>query len=320
MNAQLQSDSQLVDSQFANTEATLFRSYELSLPVPEHHPRAQVIEVTHFCVESVGDKKLPRSVYLVDSALKSRLTQDVADNAIFVEAKEDTLKEISWLDRFIADNPIFSESKTIIGIGGGILLNAAAYIAEKQNIDFISVPTTVLAAADSAIGGLVRINKIDGTKYTKSFYKSVYEPSAIIVDSELLVSLPKNQISWGLSEVVKHGVYQSTPLLEYLASNDFSPFDSVDSLIKSVCWTVALKNVAIIHDPYSESDGGNILRGGHALALTIEESSNFSVSHGQAVAIGVYQDSINNPEITLLLDRIYEKLGLPKAPTDLTFS
>lgn len=120
-----------------------------------------------------------------------------------------------------------------------------------------------------------------------------------------------------MSEVVKHGVYQSPALLSFLVSDGFDPFNNQPSLLKAVCWTVALKNVAIKHDPDSLSAGGEILRGGHKLALALEEASHFKISHGEAVAVGVYQDVLQDPVRRQLLDRIYQKLGLPRNPADL---
>ncbi len=314
----IRSDSLVVDGQFIDASAESFRSYSLSLPVPAHHERANNIVETRFVVGSIEEAAIQEDGYcLVDAGLEGTLIVETLGNrAHFVEATEDSLKEISWLTGFV-DNEVPPSPGSIVGIGGGILLNAAAFVAEKRGVDFISVPTTVLAAADSAIGGLIRINKVEGDQFQKSFYKSVYEPSRIILDPAALTSLPKNQISFGLSEVVKHGVYQSTALLEYLASDNFNPLEDEDSLLKSVCWAAALKNAAIVHDPDSTSFGGDILRGGHKLALSIEEKSHFKVSHGEAVAVGVYQDTLQKPEKLALLDIIYNKLELPKTHVDI---
>ena len=313
----IKSDSAIVDDYFVGLSAESLREYSLALPVPGHHPRANQIAETRFVVGSVESiAPTGSSYYLVDASLRNTPIAGLLDNqAHYVDASEDTLKEVSWLDSFVKGE-IPSGSSTIVGIGGGILLNAAAFAAEKSGADFVSVPTTVLAAADSAIGGLIRINKVDGEQFQKSFYKSVYEPSTIILDPSLLATLPKEQISFGLSEVIKHGVYQSMPLLEYLASDTFDPLNNEGDLLKAICWTAALKNVAIMHDPDSESYGGDILRGGHNLALAIEEESHFRISHGQAVAVGVYQDVISDHNKVALLDLIYKKLDLPKAQTE----
>ena len=314
----IRSDSAIIDGRFIDALNESFRSYSVLLPVPDHHKRAGVITETTFVVGSLAGNTTPEdSYYMVDASLKDKpIAESLGDNVHFIEATEDSLKEISWLTGLV-DNEVPQSLGSIVGIGGGILLNAAAFAAEKRRVDFISIPTTVLAAADSAIGGLIRLNKVEDEQLQRSFYKSVYEPSRIVLDPKALGSLPKNQISFGLSEVVKHGVYQSTALLEYLAGDDFDPFNNEDSLLKAICWTVALKNVDIVQDPDSESFGGTILRGGHKLAWSIEEESRFKVSHGEAVAIGVYQDALHTPEKLALLNTIYKKLSLPKMQTGL---
>lgn len=305
--------SALVDGTFTHTSNENFIHYSLSLPVPPHHPRANDIKNTDFLVQPFSVEQFSsNSYFLLSPSMKNTfLTPLLGDRAHFVKSDESTLKEITWLDTFI-ENEIPPHTDTIIGVGGGILLNAAAYIAEKRHLAFVSVPTTILAAADAAIGGLVRINKVTDTQFQKSFYKSVYEPSQIILDMRFLTTLPKEQISFGLSEVIKHGAYQSLPLLKYLASTAFDPFGDANSLLKAICWTVALKNVAIIYDPDSLAFGGSILRGGHQRALAIEEASHFTVSHGEAVAVSVYQEMKENAQIVSLLDIIYHKLHLPK--------
>lgn len=315
---QIRGDSLIVDQQFIDTPAETFREYSISLPVPHHHLRAAAIAETTFTVGTLETDTLPSdSYFLVDDSLRdSFVVSSLGGKAKLVLATEDTLKELTWLDIFV-HSEVPETTGTVVGIGGGVLLNAAAYIAERRGVDFVSIPTTILAAADSAIGGLVRINKVEGEQFQKSFHKSVYEPSRIIIDPRFLATLPKEQISFGLSEVVKHGVYQSRALLEYLAGEDFDPFNDQDSLLKAICWVAALKNVAIIHDPDSQSFGGDILRGGHKLALSIEEQSHFKISHGQAVAVGVYQDAAGDPTKMALLDTIYAKLGLLKTQNDL---
>jgi 3-dehydroquinate synthetase len=314
----IQRTSAIVDKIFVATKATKLGQYRLIMPVPTHHQRAQAIHATTLRVDSIISINFPENThFLIDESLRYLLRIPAAIPT-YITSTESTAKEITWLDGFFTNNPIPRESTVLVGIGGGVLLNAAAYIAERANLDFISVPTTILAAADSAIGGLVRINKVDGGKYIKNFYKSVYEPSQIIIDATLFTSLASAQIRWGLSEVIKHGVYQSQQLLDYLASDDFQPLQNNLSLIKAICWTAALKNEAIVYDPDSLGEGGLILRGGHFMALKIEEDSDFKVSHGEAVAVGVYQDSLlNNRNKLHVLDQIYTKLDLPRSLSEL---
>ncbi len=312
-------DSEIVDDMFIDVPAKTFRSYNLSLPVTSKHKRAKDITETKFLVKDFQQADMPGdSYYLLDSSLrKSFITAILRDKANFVEAKENTVKEIVWLNRFIAEE-IPDSVTTIVGIGGGVLLSASSYIAEAMKLEFISVPTTVMALADAAIGGLVRMNKLEGSLLHRSFYKSVYEPSQIIFDMQFIDTLPETQIRYGLSEIIKHGVWQSPNLLEYMVSAEFQPFTNQVSLLKAICWTVALKSAAIKHDPDSEFFGGEILRGGHQLARTIEEQSDFRIAHGQAVSVGIYEYVIQNSNKLALLDSIYSKFNLPRSQADIT--
>lgn len=318
LKEQIEIASHQVDTYFVNAASVGFSQYASSLPVPSHHSRA-TIGATQFVVKPLTKEDfLPNSYFIVSSSLQDTFISDfMGDKCSFIQSSEKGLKDSTWLDEFI-HTTVSEKASTIVGIGGGAILNAAAYIAEKQHMAFISIPTTVLAAADAAIGGLIRLDRVQEGKVEKNFYKSVYEPNDIFVDVRFLHKLPKSQIAFGCSEIVKHGVYQSAALLEYLASEAFDPFNNINALIKAICWTVALKNVVITYDPESLSFGGDILRGGHTVARDIEERLEH-VSHGEAVAIGVYQD-INDTQVCEQVERVYQKLHLPRAEAELHVS
>lgn len=360
-------ESLKVDKEFSSRSASSFNDFSMNLPIPPLHPRAEFIADTKFIVDSLSNinhiflsalesnselrinnslEPLPLTSLhlLLDSnipshALNLEELQQIATQLTMLEASESTLKEITWLETFIKNDLKINPSQTnsqhkskafVVAIGGGVLLNAAGFIAEKLNQNLITIPTTIVAAADSAIGGLVRINKIQDKQHIKSFYKSVYEPHLIILDMNLIAQLPPREIQLGLSEIIKHGAYQSSSLLEFMASSEFQleyetksaslkkglSKASKDQLLKAICWTVALKNIAIIHDPESLGEGGMILRGGHKRALQIESKSKFTVSHAKAVAIGVYEDC-RDKQTKDLLNKIYAKLDLPKTEKDL---
>lgn len=312
----LKDASSLVDKDFVASNNKDFSNYTLSLPVPVHHPRAAELNATQFVIKPFSHEDFSQKSYFVISpSLKnSFIAEFMGEQFWSVDSHENGIKDIAWLDGI---KTIPDDINTIVGIGGGTILNAVAYIAEKRHLQFISVPTTVLAAADAAIGGVIRLNKINQEKVEKNFYRSAYEPNEIIVDTRFLQMLSESQISIGCSEIIKHGVYQSFSLLNYLASDAFDPFNNLNSLIKAICWTVALKNVAITLDPDSLGAGGDILRGGHKIARDIEDRMP-TISHGEAVAIGVYQDIKEHSDVKEVLERIYTKLSLPRSEAELT--
>jgi len=234
-------------------------------------------------------------------------------NVHWIVPSEEKTKEVHWLDAFIATNDLQrNKVKTIIVIGGGVLINAGGYIAEKLGCDLMYIPTTVISMADGSIGGKVRANIIEENTYIKHGYKSFYEPNLILADHRFLQSLTNENISIGLGEIIKHGVFQSKLLLEYLISDSFNPFQQKQTLLKAILWSVALKAVCLRIDPDETKDGSyRILRGGHDMSDKIEEQSHFKIPHGTAVARSIHEElkQANHP-LLYLFEQCFEKFKL----------
>src|SRR3990167_1382982 len=284
-----------VDSQFAALSGKELLHFKLSFRVSPSHKRFGSVQNYTYEVGSIAQiLKHENQLIIADNTFRalSWLNDELVDKSvIWLTPREEETKERYWLDRFISDESMLQSSPhEIVVIGGGILLNAGAYIAEQLGSDLAYIPTTVLAMSDGSIGGKVRANEIKNGIYHKHAYKSFYEPNRILIDPRFLQSLPDKQIAIGLGEVIKHGVYQSRALLEYLVSNDFYPQTDKDSLLKAVLWAAALKEVCLNIDPDETTDGSHvIMRGGHEASDKIEELSHFQIPHGTAVAIAVYE-------------------------------
>lgn len=311
-----------VDSQFATLSGEELVHVKLSFRVSPSHKRFGSVQNYTYEVGSIDQiLKYENQLIIADNAFRgfSWLNEElVGRSVIWLMPREEETKERHWLDRFIADENLRQSSlREIVVIGGGILLNAGAYIAEQIGSDLMYIPTTVLAMSDGSIGGKVRANEVEDGLYHKHAYKSFYEPNRILIDPRFLQSLPDKQIAIGLGEVIKHGVYQSRVLLEYLASDDFRPQIDKESLLKVILWAAALKEVCLNIDPDETADGSHIImRGGHEASDKIEESSRFEVPHGTAVAIAIYQEmSQKRSELMPLLDACCKKFSIPtKSP------
>ena len=307
-----------VDSQFAALSGKELLHFKLSFRVSPSHKRFGSVQNYTYEVGSMAQiLKHENQLIIADNTFRalSWLNDELVDKSvIWLTPREEETKERYWLDRFISDESMLQSSPhEIVVIGGGILLNAGAYIAEQLGSDLAYIPTTVLAMSDGSIGGKVRANEIKNGIYHKHAYKSFYEPNRILIDPRFLQSLPDKQIAIGLGEVIKHGVYQSRALLEYLVSNDFYPQTDKDSLLKAVLWAAALKEVCLNIDPDETTDGSHvIMRGGHEASDKIEELSHFQIPHGTAVAIAVYEEmSQKSSELMPLLDACYRKFSIP---------
>ncbi len=293
--------SNSVDERFLNISAEELERFRISFPVPGSHNRSKAIKSYDFIVSEMGKAFSDRStVVFIDSGLKKLewVSESISKDAqvFWIKPKEEETKDQARLDQYIEKEQLRDKGfEEAVAIGGGIVLNAVAYIAEKLESDLVYVPTTLLAMCDGSIGGKVRANLIENGIYKKHAYKSYYEPNQVIVGPRFLESLPEKQISIGMGEVLKHGVYQSERLLDYIASNDFRPFENKNDLLKVVLWTAALKGVCFDIDPEETPDGAEkIIRGAHNASDKIEEASNFTIPHGLAVTQAIYNELVES--------------------------
>lgn len=306
-------NSKEVDQKWSQMESGDLSKTHIIFPVPASHKRhaeiqSYVLEVAPLESFSFHGEDL----VVIDNQLEQNLS---AQQALVLQPHEGELKTIERVDALIGSlNP---KEKRIIAIGGGIILNVSSYVAEKLGLDLIYFPSTVIAMSDSSIGGKVRLNRIENGKHYKHAYKSFYEPSRIILDPSFLDTLSIDQIQVGLAEVIKHAVYQSKALGDYLLSDEFRPMENRATLLKAILWTADLKRICLEVDPEETPDGSHrILRAAHNLSDQIEENSAFTLSHGQAVIQAMDQDSTGNPERNQLLLSIYKKLGISSIVED----
>jgi 3-dehydroquinate synthetase len=285
-----------VDDRFARISDAELCAFQTSFPVPASHPRSADIDRYPFvCATAAAAFPEKQTFVLADVGLRSvtwiedELPSD-ADVAWLAPSEAET-KECGRLDAFYADRVAGKGYSDVVAVGGGIVINAASYVAEREGCALAYVPTTVLAMADAAIGGKVRANRVEDGACRKHAYKSWYEPDRVVLDPRFLDALPDAQISVGMGEIIKQGVYQSRPLLAFLASDAFDPFRDRAALLKSILWAVALAANCLGVDPEESPDGARlIMRGAHDASDKIEEASCFRVPHGIAVAQAIRQE------------------------------
>ena len=191
---------------------------------------------------------------------------------------------------FLAENHI-TRSDCIIAVGGGVVGDLAGFAAATflRGISFIQVPTTLLAAVDSSVGGKTAIDLPAGKNLAGAFY----QPKLVVCDTACLSSLPKEVFLDGCAEVIKYAILFDPDLYAVL-QKDGADFNR-QAVIRRC---VELKRDTVSAD---EFDRGlrQKLNLGHTLGHGIEANSNFTVSHGKAVAIGM-----------VLASRIAAQLGL----------
>lgn len=179
---------------------------------------------------------------------------------------------------FLASNHI-TRSDCLIALGGGVVGDLTGFTASAflRGIDYIQVPTTLLACVDSSVGGKTAIDLQAGKNLAGAFY----QPRLVLCDINTLNTLPQEIFRDGCAEVIKYGVLYDPDLFNHLRERGVG-FDR--EWVISRC--VALKRDVVGEDEFDKG-ARQKLNFGHTIGHGVEANSNFTLSHGQAVAIGM---------------------------------
>jgi len=167
----------------------------------------------------------------------------------------------------------------IVALGGGVVGDMAGFAAATymRGIPFIQVPTTLLAAVDSSVGGKTAIDLPVGKNLVGAFY----QPSLVLCDTDCLNTLPKDIFADGCAEVIKYGVMYDPSLFGHLAEKGLD-FDR--EMVITRC--VELKRDVVAEDEF-DTGARMKLNLGHTIGHGVEAQSHFEISHGKGVAIGM---------------------------------
>ena len=190
-----------------------------------------------------------------------------------------------FLNKLLSNN--FNRSDLLISLGGGITGDIVGFVASvyKRGLNFINIPTTLLAQVDAAIGGKTGVN----SNFGKNLIGSFYQPKLVINDSAFLDSLPKKEIICGYAEILKHSIINDKKFFYWLKKKTNSILnkkrDDIEYAIKKSCeikMNFASKDV-------NEKGLRMLLNFGHTFAHAIEIKNNYStnVTHGEAVLSGM---------------------------------
>ena len=190
------------------------------------------------------------------------------------------------IEKILSKN--FNRSDTIIAVGGGIIGDLSAFVASlvKRGINFINIPTTLLAQVDSSIGGKTGVNSI----YGKNLIGSFYQPKLVVIDVSFLKSLPKREMICGFAEILKHSLILETNLFRWLENTSKEILNNRNlNLISEAIYKSCKVKLYFIKKDYKEKNLRMILNFGHTFAHAIEAENKFSgkINHGEAVLIGM---------------------------------
>lgn len=200
----------------------------------------------------------------------------------------------------------FSKDSCVIAIGGGVVTDLAGYIAATycRGVPLIMIPTSLLAMVDASIGGKTAVNVV----YGKNMLGVIYQPQKVIIDLTTLQSLSKAEISNGFVEVIKHALIVDKELFEILEHHAEKLLALDLTLLQKVIFRSCHIKNKIVEQDEKEKGMRHLLNFGHTVAHALEHLTDYSLSHGQAVAIGLVVESYLCVKLGLLdqssLDRI----------------
>ena len=179
---------------------------------------------------------------------------------------------------FLAENQL-TRTDLLIALGGGVVGDITGFAAATylRGISYIQIPTSLLAMVDSSVGGKTAIDLPAGKNLAGAFY----QPSLVLCDIDTLNTLPHSIFRDGCAEIIKYGILYDSSLFEHLYINGIS-FDR--ETVVSRC--VELKRDVVAEDEF-DLGARQKLNLGHTIGHGVEAQSNFSISHGQGVSIGI---------------------------------
>jgi 3-dehydroquinate synthase len=179
---------------------------------------------------------------------------------------------------FLAEHQI-ARSDCLIALGGGVVGDLTGFVAATylRGIPYVQVPTSLLAMVDSSVGGKTAIDLPAGKNLVGAFY----QPSLVLCDTETLKTLPENRFIEGCAEIVKYGILYDPALFAHLEEKGMD-FDRTNIIGKCIEW----KKQAVVQDEF-DTGCRRMLNLGHTLGHSIEKASDYRISHGAAVAIGM---------------------------------
>ena len=204
----------------------------------------------------------------------------------------------------------------ILALGGGVIGDLAGFVAATymRGVPLVQVPTTLLAMADSSIGGKTGVDH----GALKNMIGAFYQPSLVVADVDTLKTLPREELSNGMAEVIKHAAIKDRGFFTFLEEN----MELAVSLNPKILGNILEKNVrikaSVVEADEKESDLRRILNYGHTIGHAVEAVTDFKIKHGQAVAIGMVAAAKISQRLGILqeqdaikLEAVIGQAGLP---------
>ncbi len=275
--------------------------------------------------------KIKKFVVVTDSIVVDLYGRDIFDRIISAGYKSDLIvipegekSKTRQMKEFVEDTMLekgYRRDCAVIAVGGGVVTDLAGFVAGTfgRGVPFINYATTLLAAADASVGGKTAVDTPLATNLIGLFN----QPKKVYLDIDTWKTLPREQLSSGLSETIKHGCLGDAELFEYLEKNVEKIFEGD----VQACEYIAERNCSvkykIVMKDERESGLREVLNLGHTVGRAIETVSDYRLYHGEAVAIGLVAQArlgqkygFISEENVRRVESLIARAGLPTAVPD----
>lgn len=220
-------------------------------------------------------------------------------DSFVIDAGEENknLHTVEDILRYLANNN-YQRKDVLLALGGGVIGDIVGLCASlyMRGMGYIQIPTTLLSAIDASIGGKTAVDLPEGKNLVGTFY----QPKFVLCDLNILKDLPLDIYNEGLAEVIKYGIIKDSSILKLV-------INSKDNLEEIISKCISIKSEIVSSD---EKDNGirRILNFGHTFAHAIEKCSNYSISHGKAVAEGLIFETKLSCNLNKCSDQFFKEV------------
>lgn len=217
-------------------------------------------------------------------------------------------------DRLLAAR--IERTTPVVALGGGVIGDMTGFVAATllRGVPFVQIPTTLLAMVDASVGGKTGVNHATG----KNLIGAFHQPIAVLIDPEVLRTLPPRELRGGLAECIKHDLIRDAGGFAALEENIGRALSlEIEYLTDLVAHNVAIKARVVEKDPFERGERAH-LNFGHTFGHAIETVSNYAYSHGESVALGMAAAAYTSHKLGLIDDAsrrrilaVVERAGLP---------
>ena len=259
----------------------------------------------------------------LESLERSLRAAGIAIQSVVLEAGEQT-KSFAGLENLL--NQLLElgieRRTTLVALGGGVIGDLTGFAASValRGIDFVQIPTTLLAQVDSSVGGKTGIDTPQGKNLVGAFY----QPRLVLADTATLDTLPRRQMLAGYAEVTKYGLINDPQFFAWLEGNGVDVIERADGPLRHAVLESCRNKTRVVAADEREQDARALLNLGHTFGHALEAECGYSdeLLHGEAVAIGMVlafelsaQLGLCSLEDAARVQRHLASVGLPTSPT-----